>query len=105
MFPGINSCRGYCPVVPIPDPQPSARSLYSRIFTLRSALGLKYGRQRDTAALAVAELTSVRQVRDEIEIGYDADRSTSPGWCRTPWTATRWSPTTATSPSTPAATR
>jgi hypothetical protein len=56
---------------------------------------LKYGGQRDAVALAVAELTSVRHIHDEIEIeiGYDADRSTSPSWCRTPWTATRWSPT------------
>ncbi len=34
---------------------------------------MKYGRQRDAAALAVAELTSVRNIHDEIEIGYDAD--------------------------------
>ncbi len=34
---------------------------------------LKYGRQRDAAALAVAWLTSVRNIHDEIEIGYDAD--------------------------------
>ena len=35
--------------------------------------GLKYGGQRDAAALAVAGLTSVRHIHDEIEIGYDAD--------------------------------
>jgi len=67
--------------------------------------GLKYSGQRDAAALAVAGLTSVRYIHDEIEIGYDADPVDGTGWCRTPWTATRWSPTTATSPLTPAATR
>jgi hypothetical protein len=40
---------------------------------------LKYGGQRDAVALTVAELTSVRHIHDEIEIRYDADRSTSPG--------------------------
>ena len=35
--------------------------------------GLKYGGQRDAAALAVAGLTSVCPVHHEIEIGYDAD--------------------------------
>ncbi len=44
MFPGIKSCRGYCPVVPILDSQPSARTLCSRI-----------------------------SIHGEIEIGYDAD--------------------------------
>ncbi len=34
---------------------------------------LKYGRQRDAAALAVAGLTSLRNIHNEIEIGYDAD--------------------------------
>jgi hypothetical protein len=34
---------------------------------------LKYGGQRDAAALAVAGLISVRHTHDEIEIGYDAD--------------------------------
>jgi hypothetical protein len=31
---------------------------------------LKYGRQRDAAALAVAGLTSARNIHDEIEIGF-----------------------------------
>jgi len=44
MFPGIKSCRGYCPVVPILDSQPSARTLCSRI-----------------------------SIHGEIEIGYDVD--------------------------------
>ena len=35
--------------------------------------GLKYGWQRGAAARAVAGLTSVRHIHDEIEIGYDAD--------------------------------
>jgi hypothetical protein len=34
---------------------------------------LKYCSQRDALALAVAGLTSVRNIHDEIEIGYDAD--------------------------------
>ena len=34
---------------------------------------MKYGRQHDAAALAVAGLASVRNIHDEIEIGYDAD--------------------------------
>jgi len=32
-----------------------------------------YGRQRDAAELAVAGLTGVRNIRDDIEISYDAD--------------------------------
>ena len=32
-----------------------------------------YGRQREAAELAVSGLTGVRNVRDDIEIGYDAD--------------------------------
>ena len=34
---------------------------------------VRYGPQRDAAERAVAGLTGVRHVRDEIEIGYDAD--------------------------------
>jgi osmotically-inducible protein OsmY len=34
---------------------------------------VRYGPQRDAAQRAVAGLTGVRHVRDEIEIGYDAD--------------------------------
>jgi osmotically-inducible protein OsmY len=34
---------------------------------------VEYGRQREAAELAVAGLTGVRHVRDEIEITYDAD--------------------------------
>jgi osmotically-inducible protein OsmY len=34
---------------------------------------VKYGRQRDAAELAVAGLTGVRNVKDDIEISYDAD--------------------------------
>ena len=32
-----------------------------------------YGRQRDAAELAVAGLTGVRQIRDDIDVSYDAD--------------------------------
>ncbi len=34
---------------------------------------VSYGRQRDAAELAVAGLTGVRNIRDDIEISYDAD--------------------------------
>jgi osmotically-inducible protein OsmY len=34
---------------------------------------VKYGRQREAAEQAVAGLTGVRSIHDEIEIGYDAD--------------------------------
>jgi len=34
---------------------------------------VEYGRQREAAELAVAGLTGVRNVRDEVEISYDAD--------------------------------
>jgi osmotically-inducible protein OsmY len=34
---------------------------------------VRYGPQRDAAERAVAGLTGVRHVRDEVEIGYDAD--------------------------------
>ena len=34
---------------------------------------VRYGRQRDAAELAVAGLTGVRNIRDDIEISYDAD--------------------------------
>src|SRR5713101_4786535 len=34
---------------------------------------VKYGRQREAAELAVAGLTGVRNIRDDIEISYDAD--------------------------------
>jgi osmotically-inducible protein OsmY len=34
---------------------------------------VRYGPQRDAAERAVAGLTGVRRVRDDIEIGYDAD--------------------------------
>ena len=34
---------------------------------------VKYGRQREAAELAVAGLAGVRNIHDEIEIGYDAD--------------------------------
>jgi osmotically-inducible protein OsmY len=34
---------------------------------------VRYGPQRDAAERAVAGLTGIRHVRDEIEIGYDAD--------------------------------
>jgi len=73
MFPGIKSCRGYCPLVPIPD-SPAERQILvlADIYAVISP-GLKYGGQRDAAALAVAGLTSVRHIHDEIEIGYDAD--------------------------------
>jgi osmotically-inducible protein OsmY len=34
---------------------------------------VKYGRQRQAAELAVAGLTGVRNVRDDIDLSYDAD--------------------------------
>jgi osmotically-inducible protein OsmY len=34
---------------------------------------VKYDRQRQAAELAIAELTGVRQVRDDIDLSYDAD--------------------------------
>jgi osmotically-inducible protein OsmY len=34
---------------------------------------MTYGRQRETAELAVSGLTGVRNVRDEIDISFDAD--------------------------------
>ena len=40
-------------------------------LTLTGAV--KYGRQRDAAELAVAGLTGVRNIKDDIEISYDAD--------------------------------
>jgi osmotically-inducible protein OsmY len=40
-------------------------------LTLTGAV--KYGRQRDAAELAVAGLTGVRNVKDDIDISYDAD--------------------------------
>jgi hypothetical protein len=48
-----------------------------------------YGRQREAAELAVSGLTGVRNVRDEIDISFDANPSTSPCWYRPRWTATR----------------
>ena len=72
-------------------------------LTLTGAV--EYGRQRQAAELAVAGLVGDRNVKDDIDISYDADPLTSPGSCRTHWTAMRWSTTTATSPWTPAATR
>ena len=34
---------------------------------------VKYGRQRDAAELAVAGLTGVRNIRNDIDVSYDAD--------------------------------
>ena len=34
---------------------------------------MKYGRQRQAAELAVSGLTGVRNVRDDIDLSYDAD--------------------------------
>jgi len=36
------------------------------------------------AELTVADLTGVRSIKDEIEIAWEADRSTSPSESRTP---------------------
>ncbi len=55
-----------------------------------------YGSERAAAESAVAGLTGVRNVRDDIDISYDADRSTSTCTSRRRSSDPRWSPTTAT---------
>ena len=72
-------------------------------LTLTGAV--EYGRQRNAAELAVAGLVGVRNIKNDIDISYDADPVDVTWRCRTHWTATRWSTTTVTSPWTPAATR
>ena len=71
--------------------------------TLTGTVG--YGTERTAAEQAVTYLTGVRNVQDDIEISIRRRPAGRTSMSRTPWTATRWSPTTATSPSTPAETR
>jgi hypothetical protein len=66
---------------------------------------VEHGPQRAAAELAVAGLAGVRNIRDDIEIGYDAGPGDVDAGSRTRWTAPHWSPTTATSGYTPAGTR
>jgi len=55
------------------DP-PRRRRRYRRPEHKRDvALTVRYGAQRTAAELAIAALTRVRNIRDYIEIGYDAD--------------------------------
>jgi hypothetical protein len=50
---------------------------------------VSYGSQRAAAELAVAALTGVRNIKDDIEIRWTRTRSMSASPSRTPWTATR----------------
>ena len=50
---------------------------------------VSYGAERTAAEDAVAGLTGVRNLSDDIRSATTPTRSTSPCTCRTPWTATR----------------
>jgi osmotically-inducible protein OsmY len=52
------------------------------------------GTQCEAAERAVGALPGVRNIKDEILVGYRADRGTSTSSSRGPWTVTRWSGTT-----------
>ena len=94
-----------------PDQRPAPRARVRLALRLADGGNLtltgavKYGRQRDMAELAVAGLTGVRNIKDEIEISYDADPADVTRLVQDALDPTRWSMMTATSPWTPAATR